>query len=187
MTSLLHFGNSVHKSTFLISCVAIREAVAMEVSQPPRFTGNSLDLSWLAETLGANSTDTITCNTLDDVGGMISQLFKITWTTCTSGENATKRFVFKQITTDAKKLTSAVLGYAREVEFYRDELSQEIATQLLGEDKPRLIPMCVYAHANKVTGEKYLMMEDLGKGEQHQSFLTSRNSVRIFLWPWEPQ
>lgn len=136
----------------------------MESSQPPRFDGNSLELAWLRAILSANESDVVTCRPLDDVGGMISQLYKIVWTATNAGSDiaTTRKYVFKQITTDAKRATSAVLGYAREVQFYRDQLSDEIASLMA--DGSRLIPTCVYAHANKETGEKYLMLEDLGEG-----------------------
>jgi hypothetical protein len=166
-----HVARAIHKVE-VQSSVRLESISALQIltlcfgvmeSEPPRFDGSSLDFAWLRAVLCASDSDSVSCRPLDDVGGMISQLYKISWASLRDG--ATRKYVFKQISTEAKLATSAVLGYAREVQFYRHDLSNEIAYQLMGvNEASRLIPTCVYAHANKETGEKYLMMEDLGEG-----------------------
>jgi len=117
--------------------------------RPPVYDGDSFSTSWLSSVLGEN-VQHVKHLDLTDVGGMMCALQRIV-VTCDSGS---KTFVFKQIHVSSvqKTETSRSLGLIRESLFYKSELSKKFGS---------LIAKCYYAYGSEVTGEKYMLLEDL--------------------------
>jgi hypothetical protein len=154
-------------------------------NHPPKYLNDSLDPSWILEVVKGDSSCEVQCRPLTDVGGLMSTMFKIT-VTYPTGEP--KSFVLKQIVTEQQRQTSRNLKLSREAYFYQSEISKEIGGS-------GLIAACVYSHANEETGEKYVMLEDVGKGSSHNllvflfyfenACLPIGTPGWILLWPWK--
>jgi hypothetical protein len=121
------------------------------LNSPPRFIGNSVDPSWVIEVIGGDSSYSATCEIFTEKGGLVSTLYKIS---VTDTKGTKTLYILKRIKTEMYA-SSKALFLGREVEFYKSGFSHEI-----GDD---IVPHFVYGYYNIDTGEKYVMLEDLGQ------------------------
>lgn len=134
-------------------------------NHPPKYLENSLDSTWVRDVVKADSSYEVVCRPLTDVGGMMSTMLKVTVAFLTGP----KSYVLKQIVTEKQRQTSRNLKLSREAYFYKSEISKQIGTGL--------IATCVYSYANEETGEKYVMLEDVGKGASWIERISLTNEV----------
>lgn len=131
---------------------------------PPKFTedGQSFCLDWFNQVLGENENgkvEKMDVKTLSDVGGFFGSIARVTVLKREKTEensDSKETYIFKQILEDHRP-TSISLGCAREAVFYNSALSNSLSD---------FLPRVFYAHGNFQTGEKYLLLEDLGHGVQ---------------------